>query len=83
MKTRILGNKLEVSVLGLGCMGMNFSYAPFPEKKDMIAMIRSALEKGLTFFDTAEDLGKIQTALENIKVIGDRYPEVMEKSTGL
>lgn len=55
---RTLGNGgPEVSALGLGCMGMNHSYAPFPEKKEMIAFIRSAVEKGVTFFDTAEVYG--------------------------
>lgn len=58
MQKRKLGiNGLEVSALGLGCMGMNHSYAPFPEKKDMITMIRKAVEKGVTFFDTAEIYG--------------------------
>jgi hypothetical protein len=53
MQKRKLGSTgLEVSALGLGCMGMNHSYAPFPEKKDMISMIRKAVEKGVTFFDT-------------------------------
>lgn len=50
MKKRILGNRLEVSALGLGCIGMSFSFPPFPEKKDMIVMLRQAVEKGLTFF---------------------------------
>jgi len=55
MQKRKLGNiGLEVSALGLGCMGMNHSYTPFPGKKDMISMIRKAVEKGVTFFDTAE-----------------------------
>lgn len=53
---RKLGN-LEVSAIGLGCMGMNFSYAPFPEKKDAIALIHQAVEEGITFFDTAEVYG--------------------------
>lgn len=58
MQKRKLGSSgLEVSALGLGCMGMSHSYAPFPEKKDMIAMIRAAVEKGITFFDTAEIYG--------------------------
>ena len=58
MQKRKIGNTgLEVSALGLGCMGMNHSYAPFPEKKDMISMIRKAVEKGVTFFDTAEIYG--------------------------
>ena len=56
MPTRKLGN-LEVSAIGLGCMGMTFSYAPFPEKKDMIVLIRKAIEQGVNFFDTAEVYG--------------------------
>lgn len=58
LQQRKLGNTgLEVSALGLGCMGMTFSYAPFPEKKDMIILLREAVEKGINFFDTAEVYG--------------------------
>lgn len=57
MQKRILGNRLEVSALGLGCMGMSYGYAPFPEKKDSIALIHAAVEQGITFFDTAEVYG--------------------------
>ncbi len=58
MKKRLLGNSnLEVSSLGLGCMGMSFSYAPFPDRKEMISLIRKAVEKGINFFDTAEVYG--------------------------
>jgi aryl-alcohol dehydrogenase-like predicted oxidoreductase len=58
MPKRKLGNSgLEVSAIGLGCMGMTFSYAPFPEKKDMIVLIRKAVEQGVKFFDTAEVYG--------------------------
>ncbi len=58
MQTRKLGkSKLEVSALGLGCMGMSFSFPPFPEKKDMVVMLRQAVERGVTFFDTAEVYG--------------------------
>jgi aryl-alcohol dehydrogenase-like predicted oxidoreductase len=58
MQKRKLGNSnLEVSALGLGCMGMTFSYKPFPEKKDSIALIHAAVERGVTFFDTAEIYG--------------------------
>jgi aryl-alcohol dehydrogenase-like predicted oxidoreductase len=56
MPKRKLGN-LEVSSIGLGCMGMTFSYAPFPEKKEMIVLVRNAVEQGITFFDTAEVYG--------------------------
>ncbi len=58
MQTRKLGNSgLEVSAIGLGCMGMTFSYTPFPEKKDMIVLMGKAVEQGITFFDTAEVYG--------------------------
>lgn len=58
MKTRKLGNSnLEVSALGLGCMGMSFGYGPAADKNDMIKLIRAAVEKGVTFFDTAEVYG--------------------------
>ncbi|MFM1878397.1 MAG: hypothetical protein RLZZ241_1263 [Bacteroidota bacterium] len=58
VKARKLGaNGPEVSTLGLGCMGLNFGYAPFPERKDAIAILRQAVELGVTFFDTAEAYG--------------------------
>ncbi len=58
MQKRKLGNSgLEVAALGLGCMGMSFSYAPFPDKQEMISLIRTAVERGVTFFDTAEVYG--------------------------
>jgi aryl-alcohol dehydrogenase-like predicted oxidoreductase len=58
MQKRTLGtSNLEVSAIGLGCMGMSYSYAPFPEKQDMIALIRAAVDRGVTFFDTAEVYG--------------------------
>jgi aryl-alcohol dehydrogenase-like predicted oxidoreductase len=58
MQKRTLGNSnLEVSALGLGCMGMSFSYGPPADKQEMISLIRSAVERGITFFDTAEAYG--------------------------
>jgi aryl-alcohol dehydrogenase-like predicted oxidoreductase len=58
MQKRKLGNSnLEVSALGLGCMGMSFSYGPPKDKQEMISLIRSAVERGVTFFDTAEVYG--------------------------
>ncbi len=58
MQKRKLGKStLEVSALGLGCMGMSFSYPPFPDRKEMVALIRTAFERGTTFFDTAEVYG--------------------------
>src|SRR5882762_9645880 len=58
MQKRKLGNSnLEVSALGLGCMGMSFGYGPAPDKQEMISLIRAAVERGITFFDTAEVYG--------------------------
>jgi len=58
MQKRKLGNSgLEVSALGLGCMGMSFSYGPPKDKKEMTSLLRSAVERGITFFDTAEVYG--------------------------
>src|SRR6202161_2289111 len=58
MKKRKLGkSNLEVSALGLGCMGMSFGLGPPADKKEMISLIRSAVEHGVTFFDTAEVYG--------------------------
>ena len=58
METRKLGNSnLEVSALGLGCMGMSVGYGPASDKKEMISLIRAAVERGVTFFDTAEAYG--------------------------
>ena len=57
MQKRKLGNSLEVSAIGLGCMGMSFGYGPAGEKSEMIKVIRAAVEQGVTFFDTAEVYG--------------------------
>jgi aryl-alcohol dehydrogenase-like predicted oxidoreductase len=58
MKKRKLGNSnLEVSAIGFGCMGLNYAYSNILEKKDSIALIRASVEKGVTFFDTAEMYG--------------------------
>ena len=57
MQTRRLGNNLEVSALGLGCMGMSFGYGPAADRREMIALIRQAVERGVTFFDTAQVYG--------------------------
>jgi aryl-alcohol dehydrogenase-like predicted oxidoreductase len=58
MQKRKLGNSgLEVSALGLGCMGMSFSYGPPKDKREMTALLRAAVERGITFFDTAEVYG--------------------------
>jgi aryl-alcohol dehydrogenase-like predicted oxidoreductase len=58
MQKRKLGkSNLEVSALGLGCMGMSFGYGPAAEKQEMVSLIRAAFERGVTFFDTAEAYG--------------------------
>jgi len=58
MQKRKLGkSNLEVSALGLGCMGMSFSYPPFPDKQEMISLIRTAVDRGVSLFDTAEVYG--------------------------
>src|SRR6185312_424989 len=67
MQTRNLGQGLEVSAIGLGCMGLSFGYGPAVEKEQGIALIRSAFERGVTFFDTAEAYGPF----ENEKLVGE------------
>ena len=58
MQRRKLGNSnLEVSALGLGCMGMSYGYGPPADRREMVALIRTAVERGVTFFDTAEVYG--------------------------
>jgi aryl-alcohol dehydrogenase-like predicted oxidoreductase len=58
MQKRKLGkSNLEVSAIGLGCMGMSFGYGPAADKQEMISVIRAAVERGVTFFDTAEVYG--------------------------
>ena len=56
MQKRTLGNSLEVSAIGLGCMGMSQSYPPFPDRSEAMALLRTAVERGVTFFDTAAGL---------------------------
>jgi aryl-alcohol dehydrogenase-like predicted oxidoreductase len=76
MQKRKLGKSgLEVSALGLGCMGMNFSFPPFPEKKEMIALIRAAVERGVTFFDTAEVYGPFV----NEELVGEALAPLREQ----
>ncbi len=68
MQKRYLGNdNLEVSAVGLGCMGFSHGYGPGPDREASIALIRQAYEKGCTFFDTAEGYG----AGENEKLVGE------------
>jgi aryl-alcohol dehydrogenase-like predicted oxidoreductase len=68
MQKRKLGNSdLQVSAIGLGCMGMSFSYGPAHDTQEMIALVRSAVERGVTFFDTAEVYGP----LKNEELVGE------------
>src|SRR6188768_2929755 len=57
MQTRTLGTSLEVSAIGFGAMGMSQSYGPGPDRAANIALLRAAVERGVTFFDTAEVYG--------------------------
>jgi len=57
MKTRKLGQNLEVSAIGLGCMGLSFGLGPATDKKEAIPVMRSAVDRGVTLFDTAEAYG--------------------------
>jgi len=76
MTKRKLGNgHLEVSAIGLGCMGLNFSYPPFPDRQEAIALIRSAVERGVTFFDTAEAYGPFT----NEELVGEALGPVRDK----
>jgi aryl-alcohol dehydrogenase-like predicted oxidoreductase len=56
-ETNTRKNKLEVSAIGFGCMGLNFGYGPAPDRKEMIQLIRKAVDLGVTLFDTAEIYG--------------------------
>lgn len=74
MKTRKLAN-LEISALGLGCMGMSMAYGIAPEKKDMIRLLREAVDRGITFFDTAEVYGPFN----NEELLGEAFAPIREK----
>jgi aryl-alcohol dehydrogenase-like predicted oxidoreductase len=76
MRKRKLGNSnLEVSALGLGCMGMSSGYGPASDKKEMISLIRTAVERGVTFFDTAEAYGPFT----NEELIGEALAPFREQ----
>ena len=76
MKKRELGNSgLEVSALGLGCMGMSFGLGPAKDKQEMIRLIRSAVERGVTFFDTAEVYGPFA----NEELVGEALAPFRER----
>jgi aryl-alcohol dehydrogenase-like predicted oxidoreductase len=76
MQKRKLGNSnLEVSALGLGCMGMSYGYGPAPDKQQMISLIRTAVERGLTLFDTAEVYGPFT----NEELVGEALAPVRDQ----
>ena len=74
MQQRTLGN-LKVSALGLGCMGMSFAYGPAPDKRQMISLLRGAVERGVTFFDTAEIYGPFV----NEELVGEALAPLRDK----
>src|SRR6185369_7721383 len=75
MKKRKLGNNLEVSAIGLGCMGMSSGYGPAADRSEMISLIRSAVERGVTFFDTAEVYGPFT----NEELVGEALSPMREQ----
>src|ERR671925_453845 len=76
MQKRKLGNSnLEVPALGLGCMGMSYGYGPAPDKEEMISLIRAAVERGITFFDTAEVYGPFA----NEELVGEALAPVRDQ----
>jgi aryl-alcohol dehydrogenase-like predicted oxidoreductase len=76
MHTRTLGQGLEVSAVGLGCMGMSQSYGPNPgSRDDMIAVLRSAVDLGVTFFDTAEVYGPY----DNEELVGEALEPIRDR----
>ncbi len=80
MNKRTLGsNGPEVSAIGLGCMSMTGGYSDKPDRQEMISVIRTAADRSVTFFDTAE----IEDAASKIQVEGGRYNEAAERMTNL
>ena len=76
MDKRTLGTRhLEVSALGLGCMGMSFSYGPAQDTQEMIALLRAAVERGVTFFDTAQVYGPFT----NEELVGEALAPVRDQ----
>src|SRR5690242_13753026 len=76
MQKRTLGKSgLEVSALGLGCMGMSYGYGPAPDKQEMISLLRAAVDRGVTFFDTAEVYGPYV----NEELVGEALAPVRDR----
>ena len=75
MQRRTLGGKLEVSAIGLGCMGMSTAFPPFPDRSSMVELIRTAVECGVTFFDTAQVYGPFT----NEELVGEALEPVRDQ----
>ncbi len=75
MKTRTLGQNLQVSAIGLGCMGMSQSFPPFPDRNHSVALIRAAVDRGVTFFDTAQVYGPF----DNEELVGEALEPVRDQ----
>jgi aryl-alcohol dehydrogenase-like predicted oxidoreductase len=75
MQKRTLGNGLEVSALGLGCMGMSFAYGIAPDTREMVSLLHAAVERGVTFFDTAEVYGPFA----NETLLGEALAPIRDK----
>jgi aryl-alcohol dehydrogenase-like predicted oxidoreductase len=75
MEKRTLGHGLDVSALGLGCIGMSFGYGPPADKQEMINLIRTAIERGVTLFDTAQVYGPFT----NEELVGEAVAPVREQ----
>jgi aryl-alcohol dehydrogenase-like predicted oxidoreductase len=75
MQTRTLGKNLKVSAIGLGCMGMSFSYGPPKDKNEMISLIHAAVDRGVTLFDTAEVYGPFT----NEELVGEGLAPIRDK----
>lgn len=71
MKKRILGKDLEVSAVGLGCMGMSHAYGPAADRKEMMELLAQAIDTGYTFFDTAEVYGTPENPHDNEELLGE------------
>ena len=75
MQKRTLGDGLEVSALGLGCMGMSFAYGIAPDPKEMVSLLHAAVERGVSFFDTAEVYGPFA----NEDLLGEAFAPIRDK----
>jgi len=76
MNKRTLAQNLEVSALGLGCMGMSSSFPPFPDTQEMIALIRTSVERGVSFFDTAQVYGPFT----NEELVGEALEPIRDQA---